>query len=58
MTYFWISTQFLFHVIVPNHVKNKLHERFLKCILLVVLDNRENQMNSLLLITYLLLGST
>lgn len=55
MACFWKTTQFVFNVIVPNPVRNKLNERFLKFIPLVALNNRQDQQNSLLLITYLLL---
>lgn len=55
MACFWKTTQFIINVIVPNHVKNKLNERFLKFIPLVALHEGEDQQISLMLITHLLL---
>lgn len=55
MACFWKTTQFIFNVIVPNHIKNKLNEMFLKFIPPVALNDREDQQNSLLLIIDLLL---
>lgn len=40
MACFWKTTQLVFHVVVPSHVKNKLNESFLKFIL-VALNNKK-----------------